>query len=262
MRWQRMTLLGLAFALTVSGRSASGQAKQSSAFARIVGRIVDLSTGHPIGDADVIHLKDGRVVASDSLGRYEVDSLTSGLIRLLVRGKDFPPLMLTVALAEGEHMSREIELDSTAVGRKAAQQLPRVAVEALRPPTPRFVDFERRRATGRGQYLAREDLEKTHVATLQDAMRGLRGVHVSCGNGTNCTIRMARAPMRCAPDYIVDERLDNWFGPSTPIRDIEGIEVYTGPSDVPGEFAGSTAGCGVIVIWTRAGPSRHKSSGR
>ncbi len=259
MRWQLQTLVGLALVVTVPGRTVSAQAKHSAVAARVAGRIVDLSTGHPVGDADVIHLKDGRVVVSDSLGRYDVDSLPSGLIRLLVRGKGFPPLMLTLALAEGEQMSREIELDSTDVGRKAAQQLPRVAVEALRPPMPRFADFERRRVTGRGQYLAREDLEKTNVATLQDAMRGLRGVHVSCGNGTSCTIRMARAPWRCAPDYFVDERLDNWFGPSTPIRDIEGIEVYTGPSDVPGEFAGSTAGCGVIVIWTRSGPSRHKS---
>lgn len=259
MHWQLRALVALAPALTIQGRTALAQARHSSVDARVAGRIVDFSTGHPVADADVIHLKDGRIVVSDSLGRYDVDSLPAGLVKLLVRGKGFPPLMLTVALVEGEQMSREIELDSTAVGRKAAQELPRVAIEALRAPTPRFADFERRRLTGRGQYLGREDLEKTHVNSLQDAMRGLRGVHVTCGNGTQCTIRMARAPMRCAPDYIVDERLDNWFGPSTPIRDIEALEVYTGPSDVPGEFAGSTAGCGVIVIWTRAGPSRRKS---
>lgn len=258
MRWQLQTLLGLAFVTLVPGRAVSAQSRNSPLASRVAGRIVDATTGHPVPDADIVLLRDGRVVVSDSLGRYDVDSLPAGLIRLVVRSKGFPPLMLTVALAEGEQMSREIELDSTAVGRKAAQELPRVAIEALRPPTPRFVDFERRRVTGRGQYLTREDLEKTNVASLQDAMRGLRGVHVTCGGGTSCAIRMARAPMRCAPDYIVDERLDNWFGPSTPIRDIEGIEVYTGPADVPGEFAGSTAGCGVIVIWTRTGPSRHK----
>ncbi len=259
MRWQLHTLVALTFVAVLPGRTVHAQSRHSALAARLAGRVVDFTTGHPIPDADIIHLRDGRVVVSDSLGRYDVDSLPSGLVRLVVRGKGFPPLMLTVALAEGEHMSREIELDSTAVGRKAAQELPRVAIEALRPPTPRFVDFERRRVVGRGQYLTREDLEKTNAASLQDAMRGLRGVHVTCGGGTSCAIRMARAPMRCAPDYIVDERLDNWFGPSTPIRDIEGIEVYTGPADVPGEFSGATAGCGVIVIWTRAGPSRHKS---
>ena len=83
-------------------------------------------------------------------------------------------------------------------------------------------------------------------------------MNITCGNVTASAIRMARAPMRCPPDYIVDERNDNFFGPNTPIRDIEAIEVYTGPSDVPGEFSGRTAGCGVIVIWTRSGPSRRK----
>ena len=89
-------------------------------------------------------------------------------------------------------------------------------------------------------------------------MQGLRGVNVECGGGNGCIIRMARAPMRCNPEYIVDERTDNFFGPNTPIRDLEGIEVYTGPTEVPGEFAGRNAGCGVIVIWTRAGPARPK----
>jgi hypothetical protein len=64
--------------------------------------------------------------------------------------------------------------------------------------------------------------------------------------------------MQCNPDYIVDEQVNNSFGPGIAIRDIEAIEVYTGPSDVPGEFAGRNAGCGVIVIWTKSGPGRRK----
>ena len=166
--------------------------------------------------------------------------------------------VVTVALAPGETMSRLIELDSTVSGRTQAQSLPAMAVTAPPPPLPRFVDFERRRVSGRGQYLVREEIEKAGHSSLQDAVRGLRGVNLDCGGGTSCSIRMARAPMRCSPEYIVDERVDNLFGPSTPIRDIEGIEVYTGPADVPGEFAGRNAGCGVVVVWTRSGPSRKK----
>jgi hypothetical protein len=69
---------------------------------------------------------------------------------------------------------------------------------------------------------------------------------------------MARAPNNCDPQYVVDSRVDNMFGPTTPIRDIVGLEIYTGPSDVPGEFAGRDAGCGVVVIWTRFGPTRRE----
>ena len=226
--------------------------------AQVAGTVVDLTTGTAVPNADILHVGVGRRVTSDSLGNYLFPALPAGIVRFLVRGPGFPPTMVIVALARGESLSRVIELDSTDVGRAAAQALPAMAVTAPRPPSPRYADFERRRLTGRGQYLVREDIEKAGHATLQSAMRGLRGVNLDCGGGTGCAIRMARAPLRCSPEYIVDERVDNQFGPGIAIGDIEGIEVYTGPADVPGEFAGRTAGCGVIVVWTRSGPPRAK----
>jgi hypothetical protein len=224
--------------------------------ATVAGTVVDVTSGAVVASADILQLGAGRRVTSDSLGNFVFPNLPAGIVRFLVRARSFPSTLIAVALVKGESMSRVIQLDSTDVGRTAAQRLPAEAVVASRPPAPRYVDFERRRLTGRGQYLTREDLEKGRYGSLQDAMRTLRGVNVECGGGGGCAIRMSRAPMRCSPEYIVDERVDNMFGPSTAIRDIEGVEVYTGPSDVPGEFAGRNAGCGVIVIWTGAGPPR------
>lgn len=255
MVWRLHPMVGVVCAVLVPWGAASAQKGNG----QVTGKVVDITSGAVVANADIIHLGDERTVVSDSLGAFVFEKLPAGIVRLLVRGRGFPPLMVIVALARNEAMSRVIELDSTAVGRTAAQALPAVAVKALRAPMPRFVDFERRRQIGRGQYVVREDIEKAGHASLQDAMRGLRGVNLDCGGGGfGCSIRMARAPMRCHPDYIVDDRLDNLFGPSVAVRDIEGIEVYTGPSDVPGEYAGRSAGCGVIVIWTRAGPSRRK----
>ncbi len=244
--------------LAIAAPTVARVAQAQHGRAQLSGMVVDVTSKAGVPDADIIQVDGGRTVVSDSLGRFAFPDLPSGIIRLLVRGRGFPAARVTLALAKDESMSRVIELDSTSAGRAAAQSLPSVAIVAPRPPMPRYVDFERRRLTGRGQYLVSEDLERGGFSTLQDAMRGLRGVNLDCGGGSGCNIRMARAPMRCLPEYVVDERVDNSFGPSTPIRDIEGIEVYTGPSDVPGEFAGRTAGCGVVVIWTRSGPSRSK----
>jgi hypothetical protein len=226
--------------------------------AHVAGTIIDHTSGSVISNADIVQLGVGRRVITDSLGNFQLSDVAPGILRLMVRVSGFPTKVVVLALASGESMLRVIELDSTATGRATAQHLPVEAVVAPRPPTPRYADFERRRINGRGQYLGREDLERGGYSTLQDAMRGLRGVNVECGGGSGCTIRMVRAPMRCTPEYIVDERTDNFFGPNTPIRDLEAIEIYTGPSEVPGEFAGRNAGCGVIVIWTRAGPTRPK----
>ena len=137
-----------------------------------------------------------------------------------------------------------------------AQNLPAVNVDAERP-NYRLAGFERRRKTGRGFYLDEDQIRRSTAANLQDLTHGMRGIDLQCGGGPGgCRIHMLRAPMGCDPEYVIDDQVDNTFGPRTPIRDIVALEVYTGPADAPGEFAGRNAGCGVIVIWTRSGPVR------
>lgn len=226
--------------------------------ARLFGSVVNRATQGAIPGTRIIHAGDGRVVTSDSFGYYQFPDLAAGILRFTVHAPGYPMATFTVALTNGERMERDIELDSL-VERTGehAQELPAVAVEAPASLGRRYADFERRKVQGRGQYVTRAEIEANGSSTLQDAVRNLRGVNLDCA-GTGCAIRMARAPMRCPPEYIVDERVDNMFGPTVPIRDIEAIEVYTGPSEVPGEFAGSNAGCGVVVIWTRSGPPRKR----
>jgi hypothetical protein len=138
------------------------------------------------------------------------------------------------------------------------QPLPTVPVTTPASRGPRFADFERRQKTGRGQYLTKEQIARGGMNSLHEALRTLRGVNVECGGGGGCFVHMARAPMRCLPEWIIDDRVDSFFGPRTPLQDVEALEVYSGPSDVPGEFAGRNAGCGVIVVWTKSGPPRRK----
>ena len=245
------------FLFVLAAGASSALAQRGDA--RMTGRVVDKATGAPVAKAEIILLGDRRSVVSDSAGRYLFDDVPSGLVRFVVRAPGFPATTLSVALAHNESMARSIELDSSSAGRSAAQRLPGVAIEGKASRGPRYVDFEHHMATGRGQYLTREEIEKYNYSTLQDAVRNMRGVNVDCGGGLGCFIRMSRAPMQCKPDYVVDGTVNNSFGPSTAIRDIEGIEVYTGPSEVPGEFAGRNAGCGVVVIWTKAGPPRKRS---
>ncbi len=230
--------------------------------AAIFGTVVDRMTQGPIPNARIVHAGDGRIITSDSLGFFQFPELRAGIVRFNVRAVGYPAVTFTVALTNGERMERDIELDGVKPGDSAsagtAQTLAGVEVEAPAPLGRRFADFERRKAMGRGHYLTRTQIEALGATTLQDALRGLRGVAVECSGGIGCYIRMVRAPMRCLPEYIIDERVDNEFGPSVAVRDIEAVEVYTGPSDVPGEFAGRNSGCGVVVIWTKSGPPRRK----
>jgi len=256
----------LSFALCVGGAlvSACSALGAQSPTARLSGSVIDKSTGGPVKKATVIYLTDGRVVLTDSGGAFRFDSLPAGIVRFVVRATGYPSQRLIVALAKGEYMERLVELDSTGGGASssgtnvgAAQPLAPVKVEAKPSLGPRFANFERRKATGSGHYITRDEIERGGFSTLQDVARGVRGVTVECGGGLGCHIRMTRAPMQCLPEYIVDDNVDNVFGPTIPVRDIEALEIYTGPSDVPGEYAGRNAGCGVIVIWTRSGPPKR-----
>ncbi|MFN0100081.1 MAG: carboxypeptidase-like regulatory domain-containing protein [Gemmatimonadaceae bacterium] len=232
--------------------------------ARFRGIVLDASTAKPVVGTRIAVVGTGRVAVSDSLGVFDLDSLPAGINRFVVFAVGFPRSNLTLPFAAGEVMERTLELDSTqvnldsaAAAAAAAQPIAGVTVNAPVPMERRYADFERRMRTGRGQYLTREQIEKAGFNRLTDAMRQVRGAIVECGGGGGCFIRMARAPRGCLPEYIVDGVENNSFGLNTPILDIEGIEVYTGAADVPGEFAGRNAGCGVIVIWTKVAPKRR-----
>jgi hypothetical protein len=235
-------------------------------YARLRGVINDAAAQTPIVGARVIIAATGRFATSDSLGRFEIGDLPSGIIRFFFTAEGYPRTTAVLAFAKGETMVQKFELESAALAssadsvaeRERAQRLAAVQVTAEPSRGVRYEDFERRLKTGRGQYVTREEIEARNYNNLGDAARGLRGVLVECGGGRGCQVRMARAGNACYPQYIVDGRPDNIFGPLVAIRDVEGLEFYTGASDVPGEFAGDNAGCGVVVIWTRAGPPKLK----
>jgi hypothetical protein len=235
---------------------------------RLSGSVIDKATREPLGNVTVVNLLDGKSTITDSSGAFRFEKLPAGIVRFLFRVQGFPQQGLVVALAQGEAMERRVEMDSSTVVAAAppspplpssqVQQLTRVTVVETPSLGPRFANFERRKKTGAGQYVVREEIEKMGANMLSDVVRSMRGVALDCGGGRGCAIRMVRAPMQCPPEYVVDDNVDNMFGPTVPVRDIEAIEVYTGPSEVPGEYAGRNAGCGVIVIWTRAGPPQRR----
>lgn len=229
--------------------------------ARFFGVVLDASTQRPIAGARLSSPSVTGITVTDSLGRFDITDIPPGIVRFYVVASEFPRVNVTLAFAAGEQMERVLELDSTSVAPvrdSAPQALPQVTVEATPLPPIWLRDFERRRETGRGHYVTRDEIARRHHNRLSDIVQTMRGVTMDCGGGgAACQIRMVRAPMQCYPEYWIDGQLNNAWGPVIPVRDIEAMEVYTGPSDTPGEFAGRNSGCGTIVIWTSAGPRRR-----
>jgi hypothetical protein len=224
------------------------------------GHVIDKTSHAAIAGAQVVLEADGRVATADSAGAFDFAAVPSGLLELTIHAPTFAVAHYTLQLIGSGGWTRDLELDSTRGAERVVRLAPVPVTATNRPANYRLQGFEIRRRSGRGQYLTDDEIRASGASNVADAARNMHGVTLDCG-GTlfgGCRIRMITAPARCLPVYFVDGPPDNEFGPVTPIRDTAALELYTGPADVPGEFAGSNAACGVIALWTRSGPDRRR----
>jgi len=117
----------------------------------------------------------------------------------------------------------------------------------------RRLQFDERRASGRGVFFTEEELRNAKAATLVTFLRRVPSVRVVC-QAAGCVVRMSRTTGECSAAFIVDGASAAY---STDLMmstaDVVGIEVYRTSSETPLEFLGVENSCGTIVIWTRSG---------
>lgn len=218
----------------------------------IAGRLVDRATREPVVGAEVFVLGLRRLVISDSGGGFLYRGLRPGDYLLQVRRIGYIKAEWPVTVPEGEIVELLLELEPIAF------VLPPAVIEGRPEELPTwFRGFEDRRATKRGQFITRLEIERRSPSTtLGDLLRTLNGLRMRCDR-TGCSIRMTRW-VNCQPFYYQDglpvfaATAEGFLA-----MDIHGIEVYN-VSDVPVEFQRADLRCGVIAIWTRRGPPPRK----
>ena len=213
----------------------------------IAGVVSDAETGRAVADARVTVRGRRDPVSTDSAGRYRLPDVPPGTLILQVRKLGHADATRIVEVEAGSTATVDVALAS-------ASTLAEVVVTE-RPASPRrFDEFEQRRKNGRGQYLGREEIERSNAMNVPNLLRNMRGVRLEC-SGITCAVRMARSEgVDCPPEYWLDGRPNNSFGPTIAISDLQGVEVYTGPSEAPAEFLSGNAACGIIALWTKSTP--------
>jgi hypothetical protein len=232
-------LIGVGLARPVAGQQAG---------ATLVGRLVDRKSRAPVPNAQAALLGTKRTASSDDQGRFRHDSLPPGPYVVRVRALGYAATSWAVELASGQVVTQVFELEPLPV------QLDPVTVER----TPSFAErrrraFELRRAAGRGYFVTQAQIERANARSLGDVLRDVPGVVVLCRGSGRCGLRMARTPVQCRPDFVVDGF------PATlstsldmPVVGITGIEIYRTLSETPMEFLKADNVCGTVVIWTRS----------
>jgi outer membrane receptor for monomeric catechols len=107
-----------------------------------------------------------------------------------------------------------------------------------------------------GVYFTRADILARRASRPSDMLRSTPGVtfvRTRSGQGIRF-ISSAGQRRECVPMIWVDgQRAPGLELDDLPVNDIEGIELYQGPSTTPMQFsqALSVTTCGTIVVWSR-----------
>jgi len=220
--------------------------------ASITGRVVSSADGNPVAGARIVLSNPRRSVTTDSVGRFEFAGLRTGTYQVEATLIGFGPLTAVVQVSDGERKNIEFRTDSI------GQLLPTIFVEGEEQPEliKVLTTFERRMSRGLGRFITRENILQRNPIRIMDMLRFLPGVRSDC-RGFVCQLRLNHDPRNCPPAIFIDDQqtsilvLDN-----TPPNDIQGIEIYRGPSETPPELNNEAARCGgAIALWTRRGRS-------
>lgn len=244
-RWVPLVCFSVIVGLLAGAPSARAQGATGS----IHGRIIAQGDTNPVFGARITLIGTTKSATTDSAGRFQFDGLAAGLYVVQVNAIGYSRGMYQLQLGEGEAMNRVFELEPRVYG------LEPMTVEGQRRlQGRRFEEFRQRMARGMGTFITKEDIQKRNPSKMMDLLRTVRGVRAECA-GTDCIVKFQGQPTSCEPHYILDGLpSDSYIAQSLDPRDVEGIELYRGASEMPAEFGGIDAACGVIAIWTKSGP--------
>ena len=228
--------------------------------------------GRVLSSENDIPVPQAGVSAVDSLGNVLRTGLTSasGVFRLELPDDAGPVYLQAQALGFLTYFDGPIPVQAEdAPGLEMRLQPQPYHMDSLTVTVERqslwleYTGFYDREALGAGHHIDRDWIveRRPWARTLSDLLRTIPGVSVDNVGGVQLR-GMSRIGMTgmapCPYSVYLDGMLmvsptlpDDWWARSL-IRpeDVDGIEVYRRPSEVPIQYSGG-GGCGVILIWSR-----------
>ena len=265
MRRSWWTVLAVVSAVLPGAASAWAQPPVATT---IVFGTVRNASGVPIPGADVwLEGTTAKVVSNDS-GEFRIDDAPSGRQKVMVRRVGFRPDSRKVSLSPGDARQVKFSLEGL------LEELDAVIVTAQKGASGRMAEFWARRMVGVGVFITRDDIDRRHPPQTSDLFHTVMGVKVISGSAAEpvrlATGRQAMTAVRgansaasaiCPMQFYVDGM---FMYPGTfsideivPVQ-IEAIEIFRGPSEIPARFRQRETGCGLVVIWTREPPAKRK----
>lgn len=226
----------------------------------IWGLVRDQQRGHVLPGVGVRVADTDLRVESNARGIFQMPDVPWGLQSLIFEHPSYGRQEQSIRVIGGRSLRLEVHLTPAPI------EMPPILVTVR--PRRWFGDMQGLQARidrGVGIILTRERIDEQQPRNLADLLRALPGVTVRQSGGAlsgTISVQMRGAQSMtgrpCAPAVWVDGQ--KWRDPSQAYSgllgsELEVVEVYRGPSEVPGEFLDSSASCGALVVWTRRGRS-------
>jgi hypothetical protein len=203
------------------------------------------------------------VVTSDSSGEFRFDRVRPGEYSIRATAAGFRDVVTPAfAAAAGEPVQILVRMGIDVVPLAPLEVVTRPVQLHANVALAGFLERSMRRMGG--AFIQLEEIEERQPRLISDMLRTVGSFTVfdaAGGRSLGGTIFNNRT--QCQPAVFIDNRLVyamsrgrggwtayDWVN-SVHWSEVAGIEIYSGVSNVPAQFSGSTAGCGVIAIWTR-----------
>jgi len=215
----------------------------------LIGHVTD-TVGVGLVGAEITLLHSDRVhaITGDS-GEFRLTGLEPGTLVFNVRRIGFEAASFTAVLKPGKTHRANFKLSATALS------LPTVSVSDTATHTHWLDQFERRRASARGTFVTRADIDKKNARTGTDLVRSIPGIRLMAlrgGAGNQVVMTRGAGGRPCYPTMFVHGLPYSGMLDDFAADDIEALEVYVGISEIPTELDKNGRGfCGAIVVWTR-----------
>jgi hypothetical protein len=244
-----VALPGFVLPAALCGQQLRGKVSDASSRTPIVAAQIELLDKSPKALTTVLSDRDGRfVLTGPRPGRFRVRITSLGYQEALVPQVD---------ILGSETIDVEIQLAVAAVPLQPLRIVARGRTTSLYLERSGFYEREQH---GVGSFLTRYEIEKRGGSLLTDALRHVPGVRLRRADRSGRRWDIQLRNLRCSPAIVLDGAVMRASGPWRPsdmplddlvgLGDIDGVEIYHGPSEVPPAF-NRDASCGVIVLWTR-----------
>lgn len=199
-------------------------------------------------------------IGTSAAGRFRIVGVPAGQVLVLVRRSGFQPTSEVVEVPAGDTLRVSYTLG------RAQQSLDAVVVEAKRQ-SAQMREFEQRRHAGIGFFMTADQIDEHNPTMTADVLMAVPAMSVTPDQSRNqALIAMSRRegggltsagePAYCPILVMLNgvklsQEFDLRLLP--PPKDVAGIEIYSGASTVPPQYAGFDSRCGVMLIWTKDG---------